>query len=93
MALGKPLSCIHTTGYTRYFSADYAELIQRKGREETIDALAASMLKLCDAELRAERGKLAQEAGRQFGWRARGEEIHAAIMSAWKEKGGSPHAR
>ncbi len=93
MALGKPLICIDTTGYTRYFSADYAELIQRKGREETIDALATSMLKLCDAELRAERGKLAQEAGRQFSWRARGEEIHAAIMSAWQEKGGSPHAR
>ncbi len=83
MAMGKPLICIDTTGYTRYFSPEYAELIERRGREESIAALATSMLKLTDAELRAERGRLARQAGMRFSWQARGEEIRDAIMQAW----------
>lgn len=30
MAMGKPLICIDTTGYTRYFTHDYAIIIPRK---------------------------------------------------------------
>lgn len=87
MALGKPLICIDTTGYTRYFSSDYAELIQRRGREETIADLAAAMLRLTDADLRAKRGRLARQAGQEFGWKQRGEEIHTVIMKAWEQSG------
>ncbi len=36
MAMGKPLICLDTTGYTRYFTNDYAILIPRKGRTEVI---------------------------------------------------------
>ncbi len=85
MAMGKPLICIDTTGYTRYFSPDYAELIERRGRDATICALAESMLRLTDAARRIRRGLLAQQAGREFSWAARGLEIRDAILKAWGE--------
>lgn len=87
MAMGKPLICIDTTGYTRYFSPEYAEIIQRNDRKSTIQALADSMVKLTDAHTRYEMGKKAQQAGNQFTWASRGEEIYAAITKAIKEKG------
>lgn len=87
MAMGKPLICIDTTGYTRYFSPEYAEIIQRKDRESTIQELANSMVKLTDAHTRYEMGKKAQLAGNQFTWENRGKEIFAAITKAIKEKG------
>lgn len=87
MAMGKPLICIDTTGYTRYFSPEYAEIIQRNDRKSTIQALANSMVKLTDAHTRYEMGKKAQQAGNQFTWASRGEEIYAAITKATKENG------
>lgn len=87
MAMGKPLICIDTTGYTRYFSSEYAEIIQRKDRESTIQGLADSMVKLTDAHTRYEMGKKAQLAGNQFTWENRGKEIFAAITKALKERG------
>lgn len=87
MAMGKPLICIDTTGYTRYFSPEYAEIIQRNDRKSTIQALSDSMVKLTDAHIRYEMGKKAQQAGNQFTWASRGEEIYAAITKATKEKG------
>ncbi len=83
MAEGKPLICIDTTGYTRYFSSEYAELIERKGRTETVRALAASMLKLTDERVRSEMGAKARAAGRNFTWEARGREIYQAITAAY----------
>lgn len=87
MAMGKPLICIDTTGYTRYFSSEYAEIIQRSDRKSTIKALADSMVKLSDAHIRYEMGKRARQAGEQFTWSNRGEEIFAAITKAAKAKG------
>lgn len=87
MAMGKPLICIDTTGYTRYFSPEYAEIIQRKDRESTIQALAESMVKLTDTHTRYEMGKKAQLAGNLFTWENRGKEIFAAITKALKERG------
>ncbi len=84
MAEGKPLICIDTTGYTRYFSPEYAELIERKGRAETVRALAKSMLKLTNERLRSEMGAKAREAGRKFTWEARGREIYQAITAAYE---------
>ena len=36
MAMGKPLICLDTTGYTRYFSNEYAVVIPRTSREEVL---------------------------------------------------------
>lgn len=86
MAMGKPLICIDTTGYTRYFSSEYAEIIQRADRDTTIQSLANSMVKLTDSHLRFEMGKKAQNAGNKFTWENRGKEIESVISEALNER-------
>lgn len=82
MAAGKPLICIETTGYTHYFSKEYAEIIERKGREETIQNLANSITKLTDYHLRHEMGDKAHKAGKSFSWEQRGKDIYETITKA-----------
>ena len=74
MSMGKPLICLDTTGYTRYFSNEYAVVIPRTGRCEVIENIAAAMLRMTDANERKTIGEKAQNAGAQFTWAARGEE-------------------
>ncbi len=86
MAIGKPLICMDTTGYTRYFSNEYAEIIERQDRETTIKELTSSILKLTNANLRYEMGKKAQQAGSHFTWHHHGEEIFETITKAIAEQ-------
>lgn len=81
MAMGKPLICLDTTGYTRYFSNEYAVVIPRTGREEVIANLAAAMERLTDADERKTIGEKARNAGAQFTWKARGEEFKELLNS------------
>lgn len=74
MSMGKPLICLDTTGYTRYFSNEYAIVIPRTGRCEVIENIAAAMLRMTDANERKTIGEKARNAGAQFTWEARGEE-------------------
>lgn len=74
MSMGKPLICLDTTGYTRYFSNEYAIVIPRTGRCEVIGNIAAAMLRMTDANERKTIGEKARNAGAQFTWAARGEE-------------------
>ena len=80
MAMGKPLICLDTTGYTRYFSNDYAVVIPRTSREEVIDNLAAAMERMTSADERTAIGEKAKSAGAQFTWPARGEEFKELLM-------------
>ena len=80
MAMGKPLICLDTTGYTRYFSNDYAVVIPRTGREEVIANLAAAMARMTDAGERTAIGEKAKTAGAQFTWPTRGEEFKELLM-------------
>ena len=80
MALGKPLICLDTTGYTRYFSNDYAVVIPHTGREEVIANLTAAMLRMTDAGERKTIGEKAKNAGTKFTWQARGEEFKELLM-------------
>lgn len=80
MAMGKPLICLDTTGYTRYFSNDYAVVIPRTEREEVIINLAAAMKRMTDAGERNSIGEKAKNAGAQFTWEARGEEFKELLM-------------
>ena len=75
MAMGKPLICLDTTGYTRYFSNEYAIVIPRTGREEVVANLAAAMERMTDTGERTAIGEKAKNAGAQFTWEARGEEF------------------
>ena len=80
MAMGKPLICLDTTGYTRYFSNDYAVVIPRTGREEVIASIAAAMERMTNADERKSIGEKARNAGAQFTWPARGIEFKELLM-------------
>ena len=80
MAMGKPLICLDTTGYTRYFSNEYAVVIPRTGREDVVDNLSAAMERMTDADERKTIGEKAKNAGAQFTWAARGEEFKELLM-------------
>ena len=86
MAMGKPLICLDTTGYTRYFSNEYALVIPRTGREEVIANLAAAMERMSDAGERKAIGEKAKRAGAQFIWEARGDEFKILLETKLKDK-------
>ena len=86
MAMGKPLICLDTTGYTRYFSNEYAVVIPRTGREEVIDNLAAAMEMMTSADERKYIGEKAKNAGAQFTWSARGEEFKEQLMKRLEKR-------
>ena len=83
MAMGKPLICLDTTGYTRYFSNEYAVVIPRTGREEVVANLAAAMVRMTDAGERKTIGEKAKNAGTKFTWQARGEEFKELLMKRY----------
>ena len=85
MALGKPLICLDTTGYTRYFTDDYAIIIPISSRKQVVEDLKNGILKLFDVELRKKMGCKAQMAGKQFSWSKRGEEVYRLFTE--KSKG------
>lgn len=86
MALGKPLICIDTTGYTRYFSNEYAIVLPLQKRAVLIIALKDAILKLTNAKERAKLGGNAQAIGKQFTWHARGVEIQETIKKWFNTK-------
>ena len=79
MAMGKPLICLDTTGYTRYFSNDYAIVIPRTSRKQVVKDIAAAMERIKSKEERKTIGDNARNAGTQFTWVARGEEFKELI--------------
>ena len=85
MALGKPLICLDTTGYTRYFSNEYAIIIPILNREQVVSNLKNGMTRLCNAELRKQMSTKAKLAGKQFTWTKRGEDIHHWFTEKTKE--------
>ena len=89
MSLGIPLICIDTTGYTRYFSNDYALIIPIKKRDALILSLNKAILKLTHKETRTQMGLHSQEVGRQFTWDSRGKEIYTTISEAYYKSIGS----
>ena len=79
LANGRPLVCIETGGYTRYFHDDYAIVIPRGPRKEVIHQLAEAIVRLTDKDFRESLGRRAQEAGRSFSWALKGEEIRQIL--------------
>lgn len=79
LVMGKPLICLDTTGYTRYFSNDYAVVIPRRNRQQVIADITDAMLRLTDAEVRCQFGEKAVMAGKEFTWEHHGKEIARVI--------------
>ena len=86
MAMGKPLICLDTTGYTRYFSNDYAIVIPRTGRQQVITNLAAAMARMTNANERKSIGEKAKKAGALFTWEARGDEFKELLLKKLRKQ-------
>ena len=80
MAMGKPLICFDTGGYTHYFKPGYSRVIGGvKSREEAVERLARAMAELADRELCAKMGAEAKRRSEELSWEKRGE-VFSAIL-------------
>lgn len=82
MRYGKPLICIDSGGYTKYFKSDYAIVLPRGNRRELICSLAEAMLKMTDKNIRERMGEKAKTAGISFSWDKKGTIISKLINNA-----------
>ena len=83
MSFGKPLICIDTGGYTRYFTDEYAVLIEKKSRYKEISDIVDAIVRLSDREERNKMGEKALKAGGEYTWENKGLQIREAIMNAY----------
>ena len=80
MAMGKPLICFDTGGYTHYFEPEYSRVIKGvTSREEAVERLAQAMAELVDKELCAKMGAEAKRRSEELSWEKRGE-VFSAIL-------------
>lgn len=86
MTYGKPLICLDTTGYTRYFNDDYSVVIPITNRAQTIEELSKAMVAVCDSQMRNRLGENARKAGKAFSWEKRGVEIRDLIEKSYNSK-------
>lgn len=91
MSFSKPLVCIDTGGYTRYFDNDCAIVIPRKGREEVIRNLANAILRMTDPAERKRLGDEAHKRGLGYTWAEKGTSIYETITKAYREYKASQH--
>ena len=83
MSYGKPLICIDTGGYSRYFSNDYAIVIKAIKREKTIYDIAKGMIDLTDTVLQKKIGRKSHEASKEFTWNKKGIIISNKIYEVY----------
>ena len=84
MSFGKPLICINTGGYTRYFNNDYSVVIPKTTREAVIENLTEAILEMTDGNKRKDKGQKARKTGEQFDWNHKGKAIYELIISSHK---------
>lgn len=86
MALSKPLICVDTGGYTRYFNNDYAVVLQRGERRRLAEDMSEAIIRLTNPDIRKELGQKSYEAGRNYTWKNKGQDIYQEIMSAYNKR-------
>lgn len=79
MSFAKPLICIETGGYTRYFTNDYSVVIPLTKRQEVIENLVAGIVQLTNREERKQKGRKARLAGEKYNWEEKGKQIATVI--------------
>lgn len=84
MALAKPLICVDTGGYTRYFNNENAVVLERGHRDQLVDDIKDAILKLSDERARREIGRKTFESGQRYTWEQKGQDIYDAIMKAYE---------
>ena len=83
MSFGKPLICIKTGGYTRYFHDDYAVLVSLSNRSDTISKLTEGVLLLTNKQERIKKGSKAKQMSKDFVWQKKGMQIQEVITKAY----------
>lgn len=83
MALGKPLVCVDTGGYTRYFDNSCAIVIPRGHRNQIIDDLKQGILDLIDKDKRLMLGNEAKRRSLTYTWEDKGKSIYEVITKAY----------
>ena len=83
MTMGRPLICLDTTGYTRYFNSNYAIIIKPHSKKQVIQDLTESILRLTNPSERLLLGEKAKEAATRFCWKNHGLEICDTIFKAY----------
>ena len=82
MAMGKPLICFDTGGYTHYFKPEYSRVIKGvKSRTEAVERLAQAMAELADKELCAQMGAEAKRNSELYDWEHKGEMIREKLIA------------
>ena len=82
MAMGKPLICFDTGGYTHYFEPEYSRVIKGvKSREEAVERLAQAMAELADKELCAQMGAEAKRRSEELSWEKKIYGLHYSLRS------------
>lgn len=84
MSFGKPLICIDTGGYTRYFNNDYAVVIPKTSREEVVLNISKGIILLTNRKERIEKGTKAHLIGRNFDWQSKGEQIYKEVVNRFR---------
>lgn len=80
MRYSKPLICVDSGGFTRYFSNDYAIVLPQQKRESLVQSMCDAIIKLTlNVDLRKEMGRKAHQAGKQFVWNEKGKQIRNVI--------------
>lgn len=83
LSFGKPLICIETGGYTRYFNNVYAVVVPLTSRQEVIVHLSQGILQLIQKEEREKKGAKSLETGQNFGWEHKGKQIVHEILQRY----------
>ena len=86
LAMCKPLICIETGGYTKYFSDKCAVILQRGSRDELILNMEKAIEKMFDERTRVDYSNYAYELAKNNTWDKKGKEICRIIESAYQER-------
>ena len=68
---GKPLICVETGGFTKYFTDEYSYVIPRTSRQEVIDRIADAMHKVSVAENNYELASKLESLHVKFSWKTK----------------------
>ena len=79
LAMGKPMVCVETGGYTRMLNNDVAEIVKITDRDTVISKLADGMERFFDAENRKQVSVRAAELLEQLDWSHKGIAISNEI--------------
>ncbi len=86
LAMDKPLICIDTGGYTRYFDEDRARVIKLARKNTTVNRLSEAILELTDQSLRDEMISKIKKDKMKYTWDKKGLEIRDVINKCLEEK-------